>query len=45
MMPISIRPETAVDVPAFYQVNQLAFGRDNEAQLVDRLRQNEAIIL
>lgn len=45
MTPLSIRPETAFDVPAIYQVNKLAFGRDSEAQLVNRLRQNGAITL
>ena len=29
MTPLSIRPETAVDMPAIYQVNKLAFGRDD----------------
>ena len=40
-----LRPENLEDVAAIARVNRLAFGRDNEAQLVDTLRQQEAIIL
>jgi putative acetyltransferase len=40
-----IRPETAQDIPAIYQINKQAFDRENEAHLVNRLRENEAIIL
>ena len=40
-----IRPETDEDIPAIYQVNKLAFKRENEAQLVNRLREEDAIIL
>ena len=35
---IIVRSETAADYPAVRQVNQLAFGRPNEAVLVDKLR-------
>lgn len=35
---ISIRRETAEDIPAVRRVNELAFGRPNEADLVDALR-------
>ena len=34
----SIRPESTADLDAIRQVNQLAFGREDEAQLVDALR-------
>jgi putative acetyltransferase len=34
----SIRPESAADYDVVRHVNQLAFGRDDEAQLVDVLR-------
>ncbi len=40
-----LRPENPEDVAAIARVNRLAFGRDNEAQLVDTLRQQEAITL
>ena len=33
-----VRSETAEDYPAVRQVNELAFGRPNEAVLVDKLR-------
>jgi putative acetyltransferase len=35
---IIVRAETAADVPAVYRVNELAFGRPEEANLVDALR-------
>ncbi len=41
---MNIRGETASDYPAIAQVNRLAFGRDNEAQLVARLRQSEQFV-
>jgi putative acetyltransferase len=34
-----IRPETTADLEAIRQVNRLAFGQDDEARLVDALRQ------
>lgn len=37
-MSVVIRPETAADHPAIRDVNRLAFGRDDEANLVDALR-------
>lgn len=37
-MNLLIRPETAADIPAIRQVNQLAFGSEGEANLVDALR-------
>lgn len=33
-----IRAETLVDIPAIRRVNELAFGRPEEAQLVEKLR-------
>ena len=35
---IVIRPETPEDIPTIYDVICLAFGQDNEAKLVDKLR-------
>jgi putative acetyltransferase len=35
---ITIRTETAGDIPAIRQVNELAFGQPDEAHLVDALR-------
>ncbi|HEX8140742.1 MAG TPA: N-acetyltransferase [Pyrinomonadaceae bacterium] len=35
---ITIRAETAEDIPAIRQVNELAFGQPDEADLVDALR-------
>lgn len=37
-MNITIRPETEADLESIRQVNRLAFGRDEEARLVDALR-------
>jgi len=37
-MPISIRPESPADLEAIRQVHRLAFGQDEEARLVDALR-------
>ncbi len=44
-MTIHIRPETPADIPAIFHVNQRAFGRDNEARLVNKLRGENAITL
>lgn len=41
----TIRPETPEDIPAIHHVNELAFDRANEADLVDRLRGENAITL
>jgi putative acetyltransferase len=35
---ITIRPETSADYDAVYEVNHRAFGQDDEAELIDRLR-------
>lgn len=40
-----IRFETPEDIPAIHRVNQLAFGRVNEADLVNRLRREDTVIL
>jgi len=42
---IVIRVETSEDVPAVRRVNELAFGRPGEADLVDALRASETPIL
>jgi putative acetyltransferase len=42
---LTIRHETPADIPAIRQVNRLAFGRENEADLVDQLRHEHAITL
>ena len=44
-MNLIVRPETLEDIPAIYQVNQLAFDRENEARLVDKLREENAVTL
>lgn len=44
-MDIIIRPETAADASAIFHVHQRAFGRENEARLVNTLRAENAIIL
>jgi putative acetyltransferase len=41
----TIRFEIPEDISVIHQVNELAFGRVNEADLVDRLRREEAVIL
>lgn len=42
---IVIREETAVDIPAIHQVNSAAFGRVDEAVLVDKLRGRGVFVL
>jgi putative acetyltransferase len=44
VMLIEIRQEIPSDIPAVYEVNQSAFGQDNEARLVDLLRKSNAYI-
>ncbi len=41
---INIRRETFTDYPAIAQINTLAFGQDNEAQLVERIRHSDRYI-
>lgn len=42
---MKIREETAEDIPIIFEINAAAFGRPEEALLVDRLRAKKAIIL
>lgn len=42
---IEIRPEQPVDIPAIRDVNQRAFGQDQEGHIVDALRANGAAVL
>lgn len=44
MPPIEVRPETPADHAAIRAVNEQAFGRPNEANLVDALRASPAFI-
>ena len=44
-MDYTLRPETPADSPAIRRVNSLAFGRDDEARLVDALRQGDYVRL
>lgn len=41
---MKIRPEIAADVAQIYEVNRLAFGREDEARLVDALRERGVVI-
>jgi len=41
---MQIRPERPEDRDAVFEVNRLAFGQENEARLVDALRQSSAFI-
>jgi putative acetyltransferase len=42
---VTIRPETPADIPAIHAVNQAAFAQPDEADLVDRLREESAVLL
>jgi putative acetyltransferase len=42
--PLVIRPEQPGDAEAIRRVNDLAFGREGEAQLVDRLRRSNGFV-
>src|SRR5215813_5599570 len=42
---LTIRAETPKDIPAIYHIHTAAFGRPNEAALVDALRQHNALTL
>lgn len=44
MMEITIRQEEKTDHAAVFEVNSLAFGRDNEAKLTDLLRQGNSFV-
>ncbi len=41
---VYIRPEQPEDMEDVYEVNRLAFGQDDEADLVDRLRQSQHFV-
>src|SRR5688572_29484725 len=42
--PVNVRHERAADIDAVRRVNELAFGRAGEADLVDRLRGGDRVI-
>ncbi|ALF54023.1 GCN5 family acetyltransferase [Nostoc piscinale CENA21] len=41
---LNIRYETVLDYPAIADVNRLAFGQDNEANLIDKIRLSDHYI-
>jgi putative acetyltransferase len=41
---MNIRPETSADYAAVFAVNALAFGQENEARLVDLIRESDRYI-
>ena len=43
-MEVLIRRETSGDITAIREVNQLAFGRPNEAEVVDKVRASEGYV-
>jgi putative acetyltransferase len=43
-MKISIRAEHLSDIPDIHELNKMAFGQDNEANLVDLLRESEHFV-
>src|SRR5690554_4728848 len=42
---ITIRQETKGDFKEVFEVNHIAFGQDNEAKLVDALRNNPTVFV
>ena len=42
---LTLRGETPEDIPAIHHIHTAAFGRPNEAALVDALRQNNALTI
>lgn len=42
---LKLRKETPDDFKEVFEVNQMAFGQDNEAKLVDALRSNPAVFV
>ncbi len=42
---LTIRQETSEDFKEIYEVNQIAFGQENEAKLVDALRRNSTVFM
>lgn len=45
MEKITIRKETEADFPEVFKVHHLAFGQENEAKLVNALRNNPAVFI
>lgn len=43
-MEVKIRQENKEDFNAVFEINKLAFRQDNEAKLVELLRQNNAFV-
>jgi len=43
-MNINIRPEMQEDIPDIFELNQLVFGQDTEARLVDHVREGHNFI-
>jgi putative acetyltransferase len=43
-MKISIRPEQPADIDEIYELNRVVFGQDNEAKMVDHVRQGPGFI-
>lgn len=43
-MKVNIRPEERSDVSAIYEINKLAFGREDESRLIDLLREGDSFI-
>src|SRR5690606_11529196 len=41
---VKIRQETSDDFNAVFEINKLAFGQDNEAKLVELLRQSNTFV-
>ncbi|MBU7584563.1 MAG: N-acetyltransferase [Nostoc sp. TH1S01] len=41
---VNIRRETLADYPAIAEVNRLAFGQENEANLIDKIRHSDRYI-
>jgi putative acetyltransferase len=42
---LTLRSETPEDIPAIHHINTAAFGRPDEAELVDALRQHNALTI
>lgn len=43
--PITLRQETEADFKEIFEINRIAFGQDNEAKLVDALRNNPHVFV
>lgn len=42
---ITLRQETPEDYEEIFELNRIAFGQDNEANLVEALRENPAVFI